>query len=136
MCANQLREKRICCREFGPRKHGRRRNAEDLYRSDDGWRIGILRYCNPVGARESGLLGKDPLGVPNNLLPFVAQVAVGKREMLRIWGNDYDTPDGTGICDFIHVVDLASGHLSVLSHLKQARVLTVNLGTGNGNSVL
>jgi UDP-glucose 4-epimerase len=108
----------------------------DLYRSDDDWRIGILRYFNPVGAHASGLIGEDPLGVPNNLLPFVAQVAIGRRDKLLIWGNDYNTPDGTGIRDFIHVVDLASGHLSVLRHLKQPGVLTVNLGTGTGNSVL
>jgi UDP-glucose 4-epimerase len=108
----------------------------DIYRSNDDWRIGILRYFNPVGAHESGLIGEDPLGAPNNLLPFVAQVAIGKREKLHIWGNDYDTSDGTGIRDFIHVVDLASGHLSALSHLKQPGVLTVNLGTGTGSSVL
>jgi UDP-glucose 4-epimerase len=108
----------------------------DIYRSDDNWRIGILRYFNPVGAHESGLIGEDPLDVPNNLLPFVAQVAIGKREKLLIWGNDYDTPDGTGIRDFIHVVDLASGHLSVLRYLKQPGVLTANLGTGSGSSVL
>jgi UDP-glucose 4-epimerase len=108
----------------------------DLYRSDSDWRIGILRYFNPVGAHESGLIGEDPLGVPNNLVPFVAQVAIGKREKLLIWGNDYDTPDGTGIRDFIHVVDLASGHLSVLRHMRQPGVLTANLGTGNGSSVL
>jgi UDP-glucose 4-epimerase len=109
---------------------------KDLYRSDEDWRIGILRYFNPVGAHESGLIGEDPLGVPNNLVPFVAQVAIGKREKLRIWGNDYDTPDGTGIRDFIHVVDLASGHLSALRHLRQPGLLTANLGTGQGNSVL
>ncbi|WP_407181432.1 UDP-glucose 4-epimerase GalE [Bradyrhizobium sp. STM 3562] len=109
---------------------------KDLYRSDDEWRLGILRYFNPVGAHESGLIGEDPVGVPNNLVPFVAQVAIGKQEKLKICGNDYDTPDGTGIRDYIHVVDLASGHLSVLSHLKQPGVLTLNLGTGNGNSVL
>ena len=108
----------------------------DLYRSDAGWRVGILRYFNPVGAHESGLIGEDPVGIPNNLLPFVAQVAVGKRERVLVCGNDYDTPDGTGIRDFIHVVDLASGHLSVLNHLKQSGVLTVNLGTGRGHSVL
>ncbi|KRQ97128.1 UDP-glucose 4-epimerase GalE [Bradyrhizobium valentinum] len=108
---------------------------KDLHRSDESWRIGILRYFNPVGAHESGLIGEDPC-VPNNLLPFVAQVAIGKREKLHIWGNDYDTSDGTGIRDFIHVVDLASGHLSALSYLKQPGVLTVNLGTGNGSSVL
>src|SRR5258705_4305914 len=127
---------------FGPTKsYGRTKLfieeiLKDLYRSGDGWRIGVLRYFNPVGAHQSGLIGEDPLGVPNNLLPFVAQVAIGKREKLHIWGNDYDTSDGTGIRDFIHVVDLASGHLSVLSHLKQPGVLTVNLGTGNGSSVL
>jgi UDP-glucose 4-epimerase len=109
---------------------------KDLYRSDDEWRIGILRYFNPVGAHESGLIGEDPVGVPNNLLPFVAQVAIGRRDKLMIWGNDYDTPDGTGIRDFIHVVDLASGHLSALSHLKEPGALTVNLGTGTGSSVL
>ncbi|WP_024512552.1 UDP-glucose 4-epimerase GalE [Bradyrhizobium sp. ARR65] len=109
---------------------------KDLYRSDDDWRIGILRYFNPVGAHESGLIGEDPVGVPNNLLPFVAQVAIGKQEKLTIFGNDYDTPDGTGIRDFVHVVDLASGHLSVLNHLKQPGVLTLNFGTGNGSSVL
>ncbi|MFB9266908.1 UDP-glucose 4-epimerase GalE [Bradyrhizobium erythrophlei] len=109
---------------------------KDLHRSDDEWRIGILRYFNPVGAHESGLVGEDPLGVPNNLLPFVAQVAIGRRDKLTIWGNDYDTPDGTGIRDFIHVVDLASGHLSALRHLKEPGLLTVNLGTGAGSSVL
>ena len=109
---------------------------KDLCRSHDGWRIGNLRYFNPVGAHESGLVGEDPLGVPSNLVPFVAQVAIGRREKLRIWGNDYDTPDGTGIRDFIHVVDLASGHLSALRQLRQPGLITVNLGTGNGSSVL
>jgi UDP-glucose 4-epimerase len=108
----------------------------DLYGAEDDWRISILRYFNPVGAHESGLIGEDPLGVPNNLLPYVAQVAIGRREKLTIWGNDYDTPDGTGIRDFIHIVDLASGHLSALSHLKQPGVLALNLGTGAGSSVL
>ncbi|WOH67889.1 UDP-glucose 4-epimerase GalE [Bradyrhizobium sp. BWA-3-5] len=109
---------------------------KDLYRSDESWRIAILRYFNPVGAHESGLIGEDPLGVPNNLLPFVAQVAIGSREKLHIWGNDYDTSDGTGVRDFIHVADLASGHLSALSYLKQPGLLTLNLGTGSGSSVL
>lgn len=109
---------------------------KDLCRSDDAWRIGNLRYFNPVGAHESGLVGEDPLGVPSNLLPFVAQVAIGRREKLQIWGDDYDTPDGTGIRDFIHVVDLASGHLSALRRLRQPGLITVNLGTGNGSSVL
>lgn len=109
---------------------------KDLYRSDESWRIGNLRYFNPVGAHESGLIGEDPLGVPSNLLPFVAQVAMGRREKLRIWGGDYDTPDGTGIRDFIHVIDLAAGHLSALRQLRQPGLLTVNLGTGKGSSVL
>ncbi|MGY8661347.1 UDP-glucose 4-epimerase GalE [Bradyrhizobium sp. UFLA05-109] len=121
---------------YGRTKYFIEEMLKDVYQSDDDWRIGILRYFNPVGAHESGLIGEDPLGVPNNLVPFVAQVAIGKREKLRIWGNDYDTPDGTGIRDFIHVVDLAAGHLSVLRHLKGPGLLTVNLGTGNGNSVL
>ena len=108
----------------------------DLCKSDADWRVGILRYFNPVGAHDSGLIGEDPVGIPNNLVPFVAQVAVGKLDKVLIYGSDYDTPDGTGIRDFIHVVDLASGHLSILNHLKQAGVLTVNLGTGSGHSVL
>ncbi len=112
----------------------------DLHRSDTSWRIGILRYFNPVGAHASGLIGEDPQGMPNNLLPFVAQVAVGRREYLNVWGGDYPTPDGTGVRDYIHVVDLAVGHLKALEALKklqrQAECLTVNLGTGHGYSVL
>ena len=108
----------------------------DLHNSDNEWRIGILRYFNPVGAHESGLIGEDPVGLPNNLLPFVAQVAIGKVEKLKIWGDDYETPDGTGVRDFIHVVDLASGHLSVLNHIEAPGVFTFNLGTGSGSSVL
>ena len=121
---------------YGRTKFFIEETLKDLYRSDAEWRIGILRYFNPAGAHESGLIGEDPVGVPNNLLPFVAQVAIGRQEKLRIWGNDYNTPDGTGIRDFIHVVDLASGHLSVLNGLKQPGVITLNLGTGNGSSVL
>ncbi|MDO8319213.1 UDP-glucose 4-epimerase GalE [Rhodoferax sp.] len=109
----------------------------DLQRSDATWRIGILRYFNPVGAHASGLIGEDPQGIPNNLLPYVAQVAVGKREFLNIWGNDYDTPDGTGVRDYIHVVDLALGHLAAVNKLEnQGQCFTVNLGTGIGYSVL
>ena len=109
----------------------------DLYGSDPAWRIAILRYFNPVGAHESGLIGEDPQGIPNNLLPFVAQVAVGRREFLNVWGDDYPTPDGTGVRDYIHVVDLALGHLKALERLQQqAQCLTVNLGTGVGYSVL
>lgn len=108
----------------------------DLYASDPSWGIGILRYFNPVGAHESGLIGEDPKGVPNNLVPFVAQVAIGRRERLNIWGSDYDTPDGTGVRDYIHVMDLASGHVSALNLLDRPKCFAVNLGTGAGNSVL
>jgi len=117
----------------------------DFQHSDDSMRISILRYFNPVGAHASGLIGEDPQGVPNNLMPFVAQVAVGRREALNIWGNDYPTPDGTGVRDYIHVVDLALGHIKALEALeavqsmytnKFAGCLTVNLGTGQGYSVL
>ncbi len=109
----------------------------DLYRSDPTWRISILRYFNPVGAHASGLIGEDPQGTPNNLLPFVAQVAVGRREFLNVWGNDYATADGTGVRDYIHVVDLALGHLKALERLKNhTECLAVNLGTGVGYSVL
>ena len=109
----------------------------DLHRSDGSWKIGILRYFNPVGAHAGGLIGEDPQGIPNNLLPVVAQVAVGRRACLNVWGNDYSTPDGTGVRDYIHVVDLALGHLKALERLEEkAECLTVNLGTGTGYSVL
>jgi UDP-glucose 4-epimerase len=109
----------------------------DLERSDASWRIGILRYFNPVGAHESGLIGEDPRGIPNNLMPFIAQVAVGRREKLSVFGNDYPTPDGTGVRDYIHVVDLARGHVAALNRLfAQEGGFTVNLGTGQGYSVL
>ncbi|MBS1227310.1 MAG: UDP-galactose 4-epimerase [Proteobacteria bacterium] len=109
----------------------------DLYVSDPSWRLGLLRYFNPVGAHQSGLIGEDPQGIPNNLMPFVAQVAAGRREFLNVWGDDYATPDGTGVRDYLHVVDLALGHLKALSRLQQhAECLTVNLGTGVGYSVL
>ncbi len=110
----------------------------DVYRSDPSWRLGLLRYFNPVGAHCSGLIGEDPQGLPNNLLPFVAQVAVGRREFLSVWGDDYPTPDGTGVRDYIHVVDLALGHIKILERLQaqQAGCLAVNLGTGTGYSVL
>jgi UDP-glucose 4-epimerase len=108
----------------------------DLYKSDASWSIGLLRYFNPMGAHESGLIGEDPSGIPNNLMPFVAQVAVGKRAKLQIFGNDYPTPDGTGIRDYIHVDDLAVGHLSALQVLQKPGLITLNLGTGRGYSVL
>ena len=109
----------------------------DLELSDPSWRIATLRYFNPVGAHESGLIGEDPAGVPNNLMPYVAQVAVGKLEKLRVFGGDYDTPNGTGVRDYIHVVDLARGHLAALDALvKHDASFVVNLGTGQGYSVL
>lgn len=109
----------------------------DLEKSDPRWRIALLRYFNPVGAHESGMIGEDPSGTPNNLMPYIAQVAVGKRARLQVFGNDYDTPDGTGVRDYIHVMDLADGHVAALRYLmEQGRGITVNLGTGRGHSVL
>lgn len=113
---------------------------EDLARSGDDWKIAAMRYFNPVGAHESGLIGEDPLNVPTNLMPIVTQVALGQRAKLDVFGADYETPDGTGIRDFIHVVDLAEGHLAAHRHLQTldegAAYLTANLGTGRGYSVL
>lgn len=109
----------------------------DVERANPKWRIGYLRYFNPVGAHESGLLGEDPRGIPNNLMPYVARVAAGKLERLNVFGGDYPTPDGTGVRDYIHVVDLATGHLRALDYLATAgEGITVNLGTGQGYSVL
>lgn len=108
----------------------------DMYISDTSYAISILRYFNPVGAHESGLIGEDPQGIPNNLMPFVAQVAVGRREFLSVFGDDYDTPDGTGVRDYIHVVDLAKGHIKALASLSKPQCEAINLGTGNGYSVL
>lgn len=110
---------------------------DDLARSDPSWAIGALRYFNPVGAHPSGLIGEDPRGIPNNLMPFISQVAVGRREKLSVFGDDYPTPDGTGVRDYIHVVDLALGHLAALKELfGSGRGFTLNLGTGQGYSVL
>lgn len=109
----------------------------DLQRADSGWDIALLRYFNPVGAHRSGEIGEDPNGIPNNLMPFIAQVAVGKREALQVFGDDYPTPDGTGVRDYIHVVDLALGHLAALDALSsRPGLMTCNLGTGQGYSVL
>lgn len=108
----------------------------DLYRSDRSWKIMILRYFNPVGAHESGLIGEDPRGIPNNLMPFVAQVAIGRREVLNVYGGDYATHDGSGVRDYIHVVDLAQGHLKALQALNTPQCTALNLGTGRGYSVL
>ena len=109
----------------------------DLSASNPAWRIACLRYFNPVGAHDSGLIGEDPNGIPNNLMPFVAQVAAGLRPAVQVFGNDYDTPDGTGMRDYIHVMDLAQGHLAAL-HFLQAQTgwHAINLGTGQGHSVL
>ncbi len=109
----------------------------DLARSDASWQIACLRYFNPVGAHASGLIGENPNGLPNNLMPFVAQVAIGKLKQLKVFGDDYDTPDGTGVRDYIHVLDLAEGHLAALNYLgSHAGMHTFNLGTGRGYSVL
>lgn len=109
---------------------------QDVQRSDGRWDITLLRYFNPVGAHPSGLIGEDPAGIPNNLMPYVSQVAVGRLERLNVWGNDYPTPDGTGVRDYIHVVDLARGHLAALQAESGPRVRSYNLGTGRGYSVL
>ncbi|MBR3402806.1 MAG: UDP-glucose 4-epimerase GalE [Parasporobacterium sp.] len=109
----------------------------DLYVSDNSWNIILLRYFNPIGAHESGLIGEDPDGIPNNLLPYIAKVAVGRLDIVHVFGNDYDTPDGTGVRDYIHVVDLAKGHVKAIEKICEAPGLEVyNLGTGNGYSVL
>lgn len=110
---------------------------KDVFISDNDWSVSLLRYFNPIGAHKSGLIGEDPNGIPNNLLPYIAQVAVGKLERLGVFGDDYDTPDGTGVRDYIHVVDLATGHLAAVKYvLEHKGVEAVNLGTGKGSSVM
>ena len=111
---------------------------EDIYVSDPEWKVVLLRYFNPIGAHKSGLIGEDPKGIPNNLVPYVAQVAIGKLECLGVFGDDYDTPDGTGVRDYIHVVDLAKGHVAAIKKIEEIQngVLIYNLGTGKGYSVL
>lgn len=108
----------------------------DIYKADSEWKIMLLRYFNPVGAHESGLIGEDPNGIPNNLMPYVAQVASGKLACINVFGNDYPTPDGTGVRDYIHVVDLAIGHIKAIEKIKASGVYTYNLGTGKGYSVM
>lgn len=123
---------------YGTSKYMIERILEDLYTSDNTFKIAILRYFNPVGAHKSGTIGEDPNGIPNNLMPFIAQVAVGKREYLSVFGSDYDTHDGAGVRDYIHVVDLAYGHIKVIEYLNandNIKPLIVNLGTGIGYSV-
>src|SRR5690606_23929626 len=110
---------------------------QDLQTAEPDWGITLLRYFNPVGAHESGRIGEDPSGIPNNLMPFISQVAVGKREKLSVFGNDYPTHDGTGVRDYIHVVDLARGHVKALQYLQNnTGIEAINLGTGTGYSVL
>jgi UDP-glucose 4-epimerase len=124
---------------YGENKLDIERMLVDLAARDPSWRIANLRYFNPVGAHASGTIGEDPAGIPNNLMPFICQVAAGRREELNVFGNDYPTPDGTGVRDYIHVLDLAEGHVAALEALSRAApgtVMTVNLGTGRGYSVL
>ena len=126
-----------CTNPYGRTKYFIEEILRDLYASDHEWRIALLRYFNPIGAHESGLIGEDPQGIPNNLLPYVAQVAVGRLEKLSVYGNDYDTVDGTGVRDYVHVVDLAKGHIKALDYLlANPGIEAVNLGTGRGTSVL
>ncbi|MBQ2614216.1 MAG: UDP-glucose 4-epimerase GalE [Clostridia bacterium] len=126
-----------CTNPYGRTKLMIEEILRDLYISDNEWDIALLRYFNPVGAHKSGMIGEDPKGIPNNLMPFISQVAIGKRDYLRVFGDDYDTPDGTGVRDYIHVLDLADGHLKALEKIStHVGVVTYNLGTGHGYSVL
>ena len=122
---------------YGETKKMQERILTDVQRAHPDWNVVLLRYFNPVGAHESGLLGEEPNGIPNNLMPYIMQVAVGKLPYLRVFGNDYDTPDGTGVRDYIHVVDLAKGHVAVMKKFQEnGGVYIYNLGTGTGYSVL
>ncbi len=121
---------------YGTTKLMQEQILKDLYHADNRWNIALLRYFNPVGAHPSGRIGEDPKGIPNNLMPYVAQVASGKLKKIGVFGNDYPTPDGTGVRDYIHVVDLARGHVAAIDKLKEPGVHIYNLGTGNGYSVL
>lgn len=121
---------------YGTSKYFQEIMLTDLWKSDKEWNVVLLRYFNPVGAHESGLIGEDPKGIPNNLMPYVAQVATGKLKCIHVFGNDYPTPDGTGVRDYIHVVDLARGHLAAIEGCRQSGVHVYNLGTGIGYSVL
>ncbi|MDE6058514.1 MAG: UDP-glucose 4-epimerase GalE [Clostridia bacterium] len=121
---------------YGTTKLMQERILRDLWNSDMTWNIALLRYFNPVGAHESGLIGEDPKGIPNNLMPYVAQVASGKLKTIGVFGNNYPTPDGTGVRDYIHVVDLAKGHVAAMKRLTKSGVHVYNLGTGKGYSVL
>lgn len=129
--------KGVCTNPYGWTKWMLEQILTDLHTADPEWNVVLLRYFNPIGAHKSGLIGEDPKGIPNNLMPYVAQVAIGKLECLGVFGNDYDTPDGTGVRDYIHVVDLAIGHVKALKKIQEkAGVCIYNLGTGVGYSVL
>lgn len=121
---------------YGTSKYFQELILNDVYKADNDWTVALLRYFNPVGAHESGLIGEDPEGIPNNLTPYIAKVAIGELKEIGVFGNDYDTPDGTGVRDYIHVVDLAKGHLAAIEKLTKSGVYTYNLGTGIGYSVL
>lgn len=125
-----------CTNPYGASKLHVEDMLRDLHWAEPHWHTAILRYFNPAGAHESGQIGEDPNGIPNNLMPYIAQVAVGKLQELSVYGNDYDTHDGTGVRDYIHVMDLAQGHLAALTALDHHRLITCNLGTGTGYSVL
>ncbi|MBR1517507.1 MAG: UDP-glucose 4-epimerase GalE [Bacteroidales bacterium] len=126
-----------CSNPYGWTKSMLEQVMSDMQKADPDWNVVLLRYFNPIGAHPSGLIGEDPNGIPNNLMPYITQVAVGKRPQLGVFGNDYDTPDGTGVRDYIHVVDLARGHVAALKKIGQGSGLSVyNLGTGHGYSVL
>ena len=127
----------MCTNPYGWSKYMSEQILRDTAKSDNDWAIVLLRYFNPIGAHSSGLIGEDPRGIPNNLMPFISQVAIGRREYLNVFGDDYDTPDGTGVRDYIHVVDLARGHVAAINYMQQHKGESVfNLGTGNGYSVL
>ena len=129
--------KGMCTNPYGWTKWMLEQILTDLNTADKEWNVILLRYFNPIGAHKSGLIGEDPKGIPNNLLPYVAQVAIGKLECIGVFGNDYNTPDGTGVRDYIHVVDLAKGHVKAIKKLEDKQGVSIyNLGTGNGYSVL
>ena len=129
--------KGVCTNPYGWTKHMLEQILTDIQFADPEWNVILLRYFNPIGAHKSGLIGEDPKGIPNNLLPYVAQVAIGKLPCVGVFGNDYDTPDGTGVRDYIHVVDLAKGHVAAINKIKEnPGVKIYNLGTGKGYSVL
>ena len=126
-----------CTNPYGWTKSMLEQIMTDMQKADPGWNVVLLRYFNPIGAHKSGTMGENPNGIPNNLMPYITQVAVGKREELGVFGNDYDTPDGTGVRDYIHVVDLAIGHVKALKKIEEKAGLNIyNLGTGTGYSVL